>query len=368
VAVAGASSNAQEVLGSLWAKVKLAAPSEAEQLQVLSGLYPDLTPLLPLAQAAVQLVALAGRHAAAAAVAAGATASHQQHAAAAALAAAGLRPGELSLALGRHVSMRDLIKWCGRMSACHAGLLARCLKPVWASQQQAQAAAAGAGSGKGGSKSGKKSRRVQAAAAVAGGDASQQQPLVLDLSRLDAELKLAAFQECADLVAGVVAKHEAKLKLLTALAALWGCAAPGDVAAQYEELHKPNMQLTSHDAQVGRAVLPLQQHQQQQQQPQAAAGLGCFSPTGLALRLMERIGVCLQRGEPVLLVGETGTGKTTTLTQLAHVTGAQLVALNMSQQTDSSDLLGGYKPVGVGEALLPLLEAFGELLRRTWKK
>jgi midasin len=83
---------------------------------------------------------------------------------------------------------------------------------------------------------------------------------------------------------------------------------------------------------------------------------------------MERIGVCLGQAEPVLLVGETGTGKTTTLTQLARLTGSNLVALNMSQQTDSSDLLGGYKPVGVGEALLPLLEPFGELLRGTWKK
>jgi midasin len=83
---------------------------------------------------------------------------------------------------------------------------------------------------------------------------------------------------------------------------------------------------------------------------------------------MERIGVSLLRAEPVLLVGETGTGKTTTLSQLAGLTGAHLVALNMSQQTDSSDLLGGYRPVGAGEALLPLLEGFGELLRRTWKK
>jgi midasin len=83
---------------------------------------------------------------------------------------------------------------------------------------------------------------------------------------------------------------------------------------------------------------------------------------------MERIGVCLSRAEPVLLVGETGTGKTTTLMQLARLSGANLVALNMSQQTDSSDLLGGFKPVGVGEALLPLLEPFGELLRRTWRR
>lgn len=120
--------------------------------------------------------------------------------------------------------------------------------------------------------------------------------------------------------------------------------------------------------QVGRAVLPIQQAAAPGAGPSAPEGLGCFTPTGLALRLMERTGVCLGQAEPVLLVGETGTGKTTTLTQLARLTGSTLVALNMSQQTDSSDLLGGYKPVGVGEALLPLLEPFGELLRRTWKK
>jgi midasin len=65
--------------------------------------------------------------------------------------------------------------------------------------------------------------------------------------------------------------------------------------------------------QVGRAVLPVQQAAPTNS---ASEGLGCFTPTGLALRLMERIGVCLSRAEPVLLVGETGTGKTTTLTQV----------------------------------------------------
>eukprot|EP00882_Tetradesmus_deserticola_P008051 GHRQ01008480.1.p1 GENE.GHRQ01008480.1~~GHRQ01008480.1.p1 ORF type:complete len:510 (+),score=225.95 GHRQ01008480.1:1216-2745(+) len=119
--------------------------------------------------------------------------------------------------------------------------------------------------------------------------------------------------------------------------------------------------------QVGRAVLPLH-GAATSLSAAASSGLGCFSPTGLALRVMERVGVCLSRGEAVLLVGETGTGKTTTLSQLARLVGANMVAFNMSQQTDSSDLLGGYRPVGVGEALLPLLEPFGELLRRTWRR
>lgn len=48
--------------------------------------------------------------------------------------------------------------------------------------------------------------------------------------------------------------------------------------------------------------------------------------------------------------------------------GAKLVAFNLSQQTDSSDLLGGFKPVDVRDALLPLLAPFLALVQRTFSK
>ncbi len=48
--------------------------------------------------------------------------------------------------------------------------------------------------------------------------------------------------------------------------------------------------------------------------------------------------------------------------------GAQLVVFNMSQQTDSSDLLGGFRPVEPQDALRPLLDPFLSLMRRTWTK
>lgn len=38
--------------------------------------------------------------------------------------------------------------------------------------------------------------------------------------------------------------------------------------------------------------------------------------------------------------------------------GVTLVVLNLSQQTDSADLLGGFQPVDPSHALLPLLEHF----------
>ncbi len=63
-----------------------------------------------------------------------------------------------------------------------------------------------------------------------------------------------------------------------------------------------------------------------------------------------------------------GTGKTTMLSRMAGLVGAQLVSFNLSQQTDSSDLLGGFKPVEPRDALAPLLPTFASLIRRTWTK
>lgn len=57
-------------------------------------------------------------------------------------------------------------------------------------------------------------------------------------------------------------------------------------------------------------------------QPPPAGGLGRFAHTGHALRIMERAAAALAQREPVLLVGETGTGKTTTLSHLATLVGA----------------------------------------------
>lgn len=82
----------------------------------------------------------------------------------------------------------------------------------------------------------------------------------------------------------------------------------------------------------------------------AAGGLS-FAFTRPAACLLERVACCVAWMEPVLLVGETGTGKTSALQYLADRTGHRLVVINMNQQSDSADLLGGY-------ALTPLTEYF----------
>lgn len=60
------------------------------------------------------------------------------------------------------------------------------------------------------------------------------------------------------------------------------------------------------------------------------------------MQLLETLARCVQMQEPVLLVSETGCGKTSTVQYLARLVHRQLVVINMNQQSDSSDLLGGY--------------------------
>ncbi|KAG0638072.1 hypothetical protein HOY80DRAFT_1080648, partial [Tuber brumale] len=91
-----------------------------------------------------------------------------------------------------------------------------------------------------------------------------------------------------------------------------------------------------------------------------------FATTNHATRLLEQIGVAIRLAEPVLLVGETGTGKTTVVQQLADMMRFNLTVINLSQQTESADLLGGFKPVDMKSLALPLKERFDDLFEKTF--
>ena len=65
--------------------------------------------------------------------------------------------------------------------------------------------------------------------------------------------------------------------------------------------------------------------------------------------------------EAMLLVGETGTGKTTIVQELAKTIGKKLHVFNMNQNTDSADLLGGFKSVDLKYLLTPIYRRFLEL-------
>lgn len=62
-------------------------------------------------------------------------------------------------------------------------------------------------------------------------------------------------------------------------------------------------------------------------------------------RLYFLIAASLQRHEPVLLVGETGAGKTSVCQALAQAVGRQLHIVGCHQNTETADLLGGQRPL-----------------------
>jgi midasin len=93
-----------------------------------------------------------------------------------------------------------------------------------------------------------------------------------------------------------------------------------------------------------------------------------FSTNDYTLRLLEKVAVAANQQEPLLLVGETGTGKTTCIQYLAEQLGRKLVAFNLSQQSESGDLLGGYKPVNIRSLVIPLKDEFDDLFDTTFSR
>ncbi|PLB47863.1 AAA ATPase [Aspergillus steynii IBT 23096] len=91
-----------------------------------------------------------------------------------------------------------------------------------------------------------------------------------------------------------------------------------------------------------------------------------FASTRAAVSLMEQVAASVQMAEPVLLVGETGIGKTTVIQQLATLLRQKLTVVNLSQQSESSDLLGGYKPVNIRTMAVPMLDEFTSVFELTF--
>jgi len=115
---------------------------------------------------------------------------------------------------------------------------------------------------------------------------------------------------------------------------------------------------TSQNVKIGRVSLPYQP---------VASTSGKKTPsrpyalTKPSLIVLEKLAACLSLAEPVLMVGETGTGKTAAVGYLAEMMGRRLTAINLSNQTESGDLVGGFRPIDEAEearSTLPFLPSF----------
>lgn len=75
-------------------------------------------------------------------------------------------------------------------------------------------------------------------------------------------------------------------------------------------------------------------------------------------KLAVLIGCAIKFKEPVLLVGETGAGKTSIVQLLSRIYSCKLYSVNCHMHSESSDFLGGLRPVRqVDEKVCLLLQS-----------
>lgn len=93
-----------------------------------------------------------------------------------------------------------------------------------------------------------------------------------------------------------------------------------------------------------------------------------LAKTKQTCRLLENVASCIKQREPVLFVGETGVGKTFIIQYLADMMEIDLIVVNLSQQSDSSDLLGGYKPIDMRQVMTSIHQKFEDLFNKTLRR
>jgi midasin len=137
------------------------------------------------------------------------------------------------------------------------------------------------------------------------------------------------------------ASQERRLRLLAIIAEKIGMDL--ERAAALLEIRKPTLEIASQASRlhIGRSNIPILPSERRRE----PAPDRPFALTKPSLVLLERIAAAASMSEPTLLVGETGTGKTTAVQYIASTCRKPLTVLNLSMQTESSDLLGGFKPI-----------------------
>ncbi|KAL7319508.1 AAA ATPase midasin [Mucor circinelloides] len=184
---------------------------------------------------------------------------------------------------------------------------------------------------------------------------------------MDLALRQDLFSEANDCFCGMIPDYNVWMTVLEALGRPLQISE--ELVRNYVDQYKPALEVDESTIRIGRVNLSSIAASGKQKQKQALIKREKkrpFATTGHALRLMERIAVCIHLTEPVLLVGETGTGKTTVVQHLADMIHQNLIVVNLSQQSDSSDLLGGFKPVDGKVLAIPMKEEFERLFEKTF--
>lgn len=177
--------------------------------------------------------------------------------------------------------------------------------------------------------------------------------------------RLRILLEALDVFCAGIRDTTTRLRAALAIGSIWEVA--DEKIRHVLEQSKPHVSFNQHEVEIGRVHLPtLSAHEQQQNQ--SGSGSSSVVMTGHVLRLLEKLAAIVYTCEPALLIGETGCGKTTIIQHLAASLGQKLVVQNLNIQSDSSDLVGGFKPVEIHLLARPLYMSFVDLFSVTFSQ
>lgn len=183
---------------------------------------------------------------------------------------------------------------------------------------------------------------------------------------LESSLYENIFAEAVDCFGSAITEHGALDPLVRAIGEI--LEVPSSRVNLFLQSYVPSLRSDESRIEIGRAVLTKSDADKALYVKKKRGNETTFARTKHSKRLMEQIGVAIQMVEPVLLVGETGTGKTTVVQEVAKMMNKKLTVINVSQQTESGDLLGGFKPVNTKTVAIPLQEQFENLFLATFSQ
>ena len=172
------------------------------------------------------------------------------------------------------------------------------------------------------------------------------------------------FLEALDCFLGADHYHKNKIEMATALASVMQFPLEQAVFCIRDRI--PEFRIQNNSVRAGRASLRKVQSPNGSRLQSSNSQSRPWVSTKSAARVMESAIVTVNMGEPCLLVGETGTGKTTVVQELARAAGRPLTTINLSQQSEVGDLLGGFKPVSARGIVMPINEIFEDLFTATF--
>ncbi|CAK9092930.1 Midasin (Dynein-related AAA-ATPase mdn1) (MIDAS-containing protein) [Durusdinium trenchii] len=84
-----------------------------------------------------------------------------------------------------------------------------------------------------------------------------------------------------------------------------------------------------------------------------------FAYTSVHARVLQALASAIRSDEPALLVGDTGTGKTSVVQHVGRLLGREVLVYNFNEQSESTELVGGFRPVdNVMQLMSELVESF----------